>query len=122
MDDISKVDSNGVLVEILLPKYWFNKPYYKLLKQISIAEIDVPLHFRTDGATSPRFLWPIFPPIGKYFKATVVHDFLLQTGYDRKYADDIFLKALTELGIEGWRKNSMYYAVRMYGIFINIIS
>lgn len=38
--------------------------------------IIVPKGFRTDFASTPRFLYPIFPPTGAWTKAAVVHDFL----------------------------------------------
>ena len=108
---------SGVINEILLPQYWWQKPRYRLLKPVQCAGYQVPAGFISDGATVPRLLWPLFPPIGKYLKATLVHDYLLtQNPQDRKTADLAFKACLTELGIAPWRANAMFWAVRVYGI------
>ncbi|MDG4813043.1 DUF1353 domain-containing protein, partial [Hydrogenovibrio sp. 3SP14C1] len=67
-------------------------------------------------ATVPRIFWPIFPPIGRYLKATLVHDYYLQQGIGRKKADKYFKECLISLGISKWRVNAMFYTVRFYGI------
>ena len=36
----------------------------------------VPKGFRTDLASSPRILWPILPPFGRWSAAAVLHDYL----------------------------------------------
>lgn len=38
--------------------------------------VTVPIHFKTDFASTPRFLWAFFPPYGKYTEAAVLHDYL----------------------------------------------
>jgi hypothetical protein len=38
--------------------------------------IRVPVGYRTDFASIPRFFWRILPPAGRYGKAAVVHDWL----------------------------------------------
>ncbi|WP_442908701.1 DUF1353 domain-containing protein, partial [Hydrogenovibrio sp. 3SP14C1] len=70
----SKVIRSGVHVEVLLPHSWWQRPYYKLTHTIECAGHFVPEGFISDGATVPRIFWPIFPPIGRYLKATLVHD------------------------------------------------
>ncbi|MDG4811937.1 DUF1353 domain-containing protein, partial [Hydrogenovibrio sp. 3SP14C1] len=67
-------------------------------------------------ATVPRIFWPIFPPIGRYLKATLVHDYYLQQGFKRHQCDLWFRECLEELGISTWRVNAMFYAVRCYGV------
>lgn len=107
---------SGIHVEIMLPLSWWHKPYYKLLNTVECAGHIVPVGFISDGATVPRILWPIFPTIGRYLKATLVHDYYLTEGIDRKTCDHRFRDCLVELGIESWRVNAMFYAVRVYGI------
>ena len=105
-----------ITTEIVLPKEWWQKPRYKILNTVICAGFEVPAGFISDGATVPRVLWPIFPPIGKYLKATLVHDYLLtQNPKDRKTADLAFKACLAELGITPWRANAMFFAVRIFG-------
>jgi hypothetical protein len=82
--------------------------------------LNVPSGFITDFASSPRILYPFFPPIGKYNKATLVHDYLYskQSKYDitRKEADKIFLQSMGVLGVSK-KRYLMYLAVRLFGKF-----
>jgi hypothetical protein len=79
----------------------------------------VPEGFVTDFASVPRALWSIFPPIGLYTKAAVIHDYLYQYGHefdrDRKFCDEIFLEAMKALGVSASVRNSMYWGVRLFG-------
>jgi len=62
--------------------------------------INVPVGFKTDFASVPRFLWGIIPRWGKYGNAAVVHDFCYwQQYYTRKRADEIFLEGMTVLDV-----------------------
>ena len=58
-------------------------------------DIVVPQGLVTDFASVPRFLWSILPPIGKFSKASVIHDYLYirQVG-SRKWADKVFREAM----------------------------
>ena len=84
-------------------------------------KITVPAGFTTDFASIPRFFWRILPPAGEYGKAAVIHDFLYQYGRDNKgpvtkaYADGVFLRAMTDLGVGVFRRRAMYAAVRLFG-------
>ena len=49
----------------------------------------IPKGFRTDGSSSPRWLWSLFPPIGKFFLAAIVHDYLYFTGLTPKVDADL---------------------------------
>lgn len=74
----------------------------------------------TDFASTPRFLWPIFPPFGKYSQAAVLHDYIYNApGLDisRKRADAIFLEAMAASGVPGWKRTVMYLGVRLFGRF-----
>jgi hypothetical protein len=78
--------------------------------------IVIPKGFITDFASIPRGLWNIFPPTGKYGKAAVVHDFLYRmTKMDRKEADEIFLAAMEDLGVNVVTRKIIYRAVRVFG-------
>lgn len=76
----------------------------------------VPTGFVTDFASTPRFLWWLFPPAGTWSKAAVLHDYLYaQPGCSRFLADAIFREAMHLLHVPLWRRVVMYYAVRLCG-------
>lgn len=80
--------------------------------------IVVPKGFGTDLASTPRILWPIFPPFGDYTEASVVHDYLCRTQqFTRKEGDIIFKEIMLKYNTKKWKANTMYSAVRMYAIF-----
>jgi hypothetical protein len=85
----------------------------------SLGEITVPAGSFTDFASIPRIFWSIFPPVGKYATAALVHDYLYREKFDkrfnRKEADDIFLELMTFSGVPSWQAYAMYYAVRLFG-------
>ncbi len=79
--------------------------------------LTIPVGFVTDFASTPRLLWPVLPPAGRWGKPSVLHDFLYRTNgiATRAQADRVFLEAMTVLGI-GWRTRSIMYAgVRVFG-------
>lgn len=72
--------------------------------------------FKTDYASIPRPVWSILPPVGKYDKAAVVHDFLYRTnGVTRKQADDTMLEAMKVLGVGWWTRTAIHTALRIGG-------
>lgn len=84
-----------------------------------LKEVIVPEGFVTDFASTPKLFYPIFPPIGIYNKAAMVHDFLYSAGSDaditRKDADRFFLQAMAVLKVPMWKRRLMYFAVRLFG-------
>lgn len=107
------------------------EPIYPTLEQVgpkewtSVGEVVweaedvsgiVPDGFVTDGASTPKALWGLFPPLGRYSIAAVVHDHLYRTrAFDRKTCDKIFLALMVFLEVPRWRRQSMFRAVRMFG-------
>ncbi len=80
--------------------------------------ITAPKGMATDFASTPRFLWPFFPPFGRYNKAAVLHDYIYRTpslDISRARADAIFLEAMTACRTPGWKRLVMYGAVRLFG-------
>ena len=102
-------------VKILKPKTILGKARYRLLYVETIQGFKVPRGFTTDGATVPRFLWPIFPPISSYLEATVVHDYLIDTGVNRYEADKIFRLACIEYDVTTTITNVMFICIVAYG-------
>ena len=78
----------------------------------------VPVGFVTDLASTPRFLWSIFPPAGPWIRAAILHDYLYSlSDCSRFLADALFREAMHDLGVPCWRRVVMYYAVRLFGGF-----
>ena len=78
--------------------------------------VTVPIHFKTDFASTPRFLWAFFPPYGKYTEAAVLHDYLYaQKLFERAKCDEIFYYAMLQLGVPKWKAVLMYKSVRLFG-------
>ena len=76
----------------------------------------VPEGFISDGASVPRCLWSIYPPFGKYLEAAVVHDwFCVNHEVDSVTAANVFREAMQVCGVNIWRRNKMYWAVRLGG-------
>jgi len=79
-------------------------------------KVTVPKGSKTDFASIPRIFWPILPPVGRYSRAAVVHDYCYRHGlFTRKISDLIFLHAMEELGVAKWKRFVMFWAVRLFG-------
>lgn len=78
--------------------------------------ITVPKGFVTDFASTPPALRPLFPKLGRYIKAAIVHDYLYwnQT-CSRKQADKIFEVAMANADVDPIRRNLMWAAVASFG-------
>jgi hypothetical protein len=79
--------------------------------------ISVPIGFQTDLASIPRGLWNLFPPVGKYDRAAVVHDFLYRFPgtKTRAQCDSVFREALGACGVSRFTQWTLYLAVRSGG-------
>ncbi len=96
--------------------------YYDLVSgdgNVIRTTIMVPEGFVTDFASTPKSLYPIFPPIGIYNKAAMVHDFLYSKEcpvvIERAQADLFFLQAMAVLKVPKWKRKLMYFAVKLFG-------
>lgn len=90
------------------------------LAYLSRAEesFEVPEGQATDLASTPRILWPWFPPFGSYSRAAVLHDYFYRTAtVSRKEADKLFHEAMLSCGTSRWRARVMYLSVRWFGGF-----
>jgi Protein of unknown function (DUF1353) len=87
---------------------------YRVLQTTFV--IVVPTGFVTDFASTPRALWSVIPPIGRYQLAAVVHDFLYwDQGCTREQADAIFRVAMAESNVKPYERDLMWQAVRRFG-------
>jgi len=93
-------------------KFEFKLDHPELGKDV----IKVPKDFVTDLASTPRALWWLFPPIGRYAKAAIVHDYLYVAAYkNKRFADKVFYEAMGVLGVPLWKRKIMYLAVKLFG-------
>lgn len=89
--------------------------------------ITVAAGFETDFASIPRMFWRVFPPSGRYMRASVVHDYLYKNRIGevpgdpdtrtiaRRQADRIFLEGMKALGVSGFKRGLIFRAVRTFG-------
>jgi uncharacterized protein DUF1353 len=78
--------------------------------------ITVPAGFVTDFASTPRAIWAILPPSGRYQLAAVVHDFLYwDQGCTRQQADDLLRAAMAESHVKPSQRDLIWQAVRKFG-------
>lgn len=80
----------------------------------------VPAGFETDGASIPRWLWPVCgtPLQAPRVVAAVVHDFLYGGGdpeATKAEADDLYRDMQIALGIPRWKAYVEWAALRMFG-------
>lgn len=95
--------------------------------------VDVETGFKTDGATIPRFLWWLLPPMGEYSQACTLHDKLCQTykiiqvingiptdvPVTRKEIDMILKEAMEVLEVTPWKHNVIMTGVNFYRLATN---
>ncbi|MGH1371128.1 MAG: DUF1353 domain-containing protein [Cellvibrionaceae bacterium] len=95
------------------PKRFWQRPVFTLDEPIEIAKHSVPVGFKTDGASLPWLLRSVFSPMGPWFPAAALHDYLLtKDSYTRKMAAKAFYQAMGELGIWQCIRKPFYLGVR----------
>ena len=78
--------------------------------------VEIPAGFPSDGASVPRPLWFMYHPFGRYLRAAVVHDwFCFTQSIDYKDAAIVFKEAMEVCGVNRWRRQKMYWAVKFFG-------
>jgi hypothetical protein len=95
----------------------YKRLYLPLTVKLSTGQtLTIPEGFKTDLATVPRLFWGVVSPSGRHDLAVIVHDYLLEQGWERKEADRELLYFL-KLSQVGWlKRNLMYFAVRVYSM------
>jgi len=98
-------------------KGWLWELYQPFTFEYGKMVIIIPIGFKTDFASVPKWLWSFIPSIGTYCEASLKHDFLYTVAaFKRKDVDKLFLKDM--LLIAPKRKGRayvMYWAVRLFG-------
>ena len=100
---------------------------YEIGKEGSGLMVKPPANFVTDFASVPRLFWWLLPRWGRYGNAAVIHDFLYRDGHlirieppritkpTRKRADEIFLEGMIVLRVKPWKRQMIYWGVRIGG-------
>lgn len=105
-------------VEIITPSRFFEKTRYRFVSDYKVGNTVIPAGFVTDGASTPRLLWWLFPPVGRYFVAAAYHDYLIR--YDlvtRTEADKLFYQCLKTLDVPRWASWCLYQGVKIGTFF-----
>jgi len=106
---------------------------YYIGSENSNEYVDVETGFLTDGATVPRALWWLLPPIDEYSQATTLHDKLCRTytitrvvngiattvPITRKRIDEILKEAMDVLEVTPWKKKAIMIGVNLNRIVNN---
>lgn len=117
---VHSIDALHVSKDRATPRRWHvTKPLRCLfVMACKHGDVTVPAGSTTDFASTPRALWWLFPPTGRYAAAAVLHDYLYRTtehGYSRLEADGLLREASRFLGCNRFTRGAMYRAVRMFG-------
>lgn len=84
----------------------------------NVVRVDVPRGFVTDLASIPRFLWAVLNKVGLYGNAAIFHDWLYwQQTCSREVADQVFDRAMYDMGVDAATRRSIWSAVRVFGVF-----
>ena len=93
-----------------------------LARSVYIEGIFIQHGFEWNGASIPKFLWPILgsPFAPEMMVASLVHDFLYSKesaslGISREDADKIFRKLLIANGMDTDKAETLYTGVRLGG-------
>ena len=78
--------------------------------------ITAPIGTLSDGASTPPVIWPVIPPFGSYWLATVLHDYLYRiTKRDKDECDLILLEAMVSLEVPLLLREAIYEGVHLGG-------
>lgn len=80
----------------------------------------IPMGYRTDGASIPRFLWRVcgHPFTGRRVIPALTHDAIYEgviPFYTREGADRVYRDGLVEQGFPKWKAAVEYTAIRWFG-------
>lgn len=87
----------------------------------SVGIIYIPVGFKTDFASIPRWARSIVPVIGRHIQPAIVHDFCYETiipdfpDMTKLDADTLFLEGMVMCEVNWVRRNIMYRSVRFGG-------
>lgn len=117
------IDASNILdfeefpVTIIFPRTFADRTKYRVEVNCIIFGQYIPKGYVTDGATTPRLTWPVFPPVDRYWFASLTHDKYLTDGDGWSRANHHFKVVLDALEIRKVRSFAMHKAVQLNGWF-----
>ena len=96
------------------------KDKFRVYENYFYKGVCVPKGFITNGADIPRVLWSIFPPNSpEYLSAVVLHDYMCakRDVFTYKEADEMFYRAMMDIGVAKWKAKLFYKSWRIYHRF-----
>lgn len=85
------------------------------------GDINIPVGYRSNFADIPRIFWGVIPPCGRYSKATIIHDWLIENkdlhSFTYQEINNIFLEAMEVLGVHVITRSTIYWSVSFYWKF-----
>ena len=97
-----------------------DKDKFRVYKDFLYLGVYVPKGFVTNGANIPRIFWSLFPPNSpEYLSAVVLHDYMCAKNgvFTYKEADEMFHRAMLEIGVSKWKADLFYFWVKWYHKF-----
>ena len=109
---LSDMEKQGRTLAVVTRPYAYVHPIHGV-----DVKVEVPLGFVTDFASIPSAFHFIVQPFGRHAPAAVLHDYLYAIGQKkaRRLADRLFLNAMKDAGVPGFRRSLMYRMVRLFG-------
>lgn len=74
----------------------------------------VPKNFKFEVSIPKGLRWILNPHNPKYLKAAVIHDHMLERGWDRPTAGGVFQAALKVSGVGSAKRLAMFFAVTLW--------
>ncbi|ATG89879.1 DUF1353 domain-containing protein [Methylomonas koyamae] len=95
---------------------WEDIEFVTELDDHTHMSIVVPRGFVTDLASTPRSLWSLYPPFGKYLSAAILHDYLYwRQACSPEEADKIIYQTMRDAGVDQATQSRFYVALRAAG-------
>lgn len=103
----------------IIPLKGYNYRTCKPIKvKIDGKQFIIPKNFKTDLASIPRILWPIFAPqYAGFVSPAILHDYLYRCNNNitRQFADEVLYSALIIEGVSSFTASKFFLAVRLFG-------
>lgn len=122
---MGRIDPEVTVTKIDKQLWRLDKPlHYEAGDEGSEHWIVVPKDFVTDGASIPKFLQAIYKPEGLYFRAAIIHDYLVRCyrlgephfEASTPYAIDMrFAEAMLWMKVPKGIVQTFFYALRVFG-------
>ncbi|MDX1438872.1 MAG: DUF1353 domain-containing protein [Rubricoccaceae bacterium] len=110
------IPERAYLVDFAHGRYWMLwQPLTYRIKDSGLS-ITVPAGFVTDLVSTPRAVWTIIPPTGRYQRAAIIHDWLYwMQPCTRAQSDRIMVLAMEELGVGATTRRLIYESLERFG-------